>query len=235
MPAPAGLADRVACLWTRSAGDEPLRAPVVPDGCVDLMWITDGGTSHLVVAGPDTRGHHAALGPGGTIAGVRLAPGAAADVLGLPLHAVRDQRPEVADMWGRAAADALADAAAAAPRPEQALADALATRAGRASPDAAMRHVAERLASAREPTPVRGLAAEMGLSERQLHRRCAAAFGYGPKTLHRVLRFQAALALARQGRDLSAVAYDCGYADQPHLARDVADLAGIPLTTLLAP
>jgi AraC-like DNA-binding protein len=231
-PAPPALADRVACLWTRVAGDAPHTAAVVPDGCVDLMWITDRGASQLVVAGPDTRGHDATLSPGGTIAGVRLAPGAAADVVGLPLHTVRNERPDLADLWGRDAADALAEVAAAAPHPEHALADAVASRAGQ--PDPAMRHVARRLGTTDAPSPVRGLADDMGLSERQLHRRCTAAFGYGPKTLHRVLRFQAALALARQGRDLSAVAYDCGYADQAHLARDVSDLAGVPLTTLLA-
>ena len=34
------------------------------------------------------------------------------------------------------------------------------------------------------------VAAEVGLSLRQLRRRCHAAVGYGPKTLQRVLRFR---------------------------------------------
>ena len=100
--------------------------------------------------------------------------------------------------------------------------------------DPVVRHVADALRDAREPAPVRGLADAMGLSERQLHRRSLAAFGYGPKTLHRVLRFQNALRRARAGDDLARVAHECGYADQAHMARDVSALSGTTMTTLLA-
>ena len=231
-PPPPGLAPFVDCLWTRTAADAASTTQVVPDGCVDLMWITERGTSRLVLAGPDTRPHPSTLAPGDTIAGVRFAPGAAADVLGVPLHTMRDDRPEAAEMWGRGDAESIAAAASASAHPERALAEAVAARLT-GPPDAAMHHVARTLGASRDPSPVRGLAADMGVSERQLHRRCTAAFGYGPKTLHRVLRFQSALARARAGHDLARVAHECGYADQPHLARDVADLAGTSLTTLL--
>jgi AraC-like DNA-binding protein len=43
---------------------------------------------------------------------------------------------------------------------------------------------------------VRELARATGLSERQLYRRCLAAFGYGPAVLARILRLQRALQLA---------------------------------------
>lgn len=72
----------------------------------------------------------------------------------------------------------------------------------------------------------------MGLSERQLHRRSLAAFGYGPKTLARVLRFDRALALAQDGVPLAETAALAGYADQPHLAREVKALSGVPLGRL---
>jgi AraC-like DNA-binding protein len=232
MPPPIGLAPFVTCLWTHTSFGDTRITRVVPDGCVDLMWITDGGASRLVLAGPDTHAHLSALGPGGTIAGVRFAPGTAASVLGTPLHALRDTRPELADVWDRSVADTIAEAAADSERPELVLADAVAARVVE-PPDPAVRHVARALGSTRHPAPVGVLAAEMGLSERQLHRRCTVAFGYGPKTLHRVLRFQSALALARTGCDLASVAYECGYADQPHLARDVAALAGASMRSLL--
>jgi AraC-like DNA-binding protein len=77
------------------------------------------------------------------------------------------------------------------------------------------------------------MADDLGLSERQLHRRCLVAFGYGPKTVQRVLRFQAALRDARAGRRLADVAADAGYADQAHMSREVRDLAGVPITALL--
>jgi AraC-like DNA-binding protein len=76
-------------------------------------------------------------------------------------------------------------------------------------------------------------AARLGLSDRQLRRRCLVAFGYGPKTLQRVLRFQRALRLARQGVPFAEVACAAGYADQAHLAHDVRDLAGVTLSDLL--
>jgi AraC-like DNA-binding protein len=248
LPAPPGLAPHVACLWTREHNPDAPDTRVVPDGCVDLMWIADGTDGRIVVAGPDTRGHVTSLGPGGRIAGVRFAPGTGAGVLGLPLHALRDTQPDLADVWGDAAAGAAADAIAAADETQRPLAVAgvVAARfaAGRrpgpgatdertGPDDPAMRHVAAVLGDADGRVSVHDLAWDLGMSERQLHRRCTVAFGYGPKLLHRVLRFQAALALARSGLDLARVAHECGYADQPHFARDVADLAGVPITTLL--
>ena len=179
------------------------------------------------------------MGPDTTIAAVRFRPGAAADVLGVPLDGLRDERPDLAELWGRPATEALAEAVAAADRPEHALAEAVAHRLAAGGDavgpvDSAVRHVADALWDAREPSPVRGLANDMGLSERQLHRRCLAAFGYGPKTLHRVLRFQNALRRARGGDDLSRVAYECGYADQAHMAREVSALTGATMTALVA-
>ena len=75
------------------------------------------------------------------------------------------------------------------------------------------------------------LADELGLSERQLRRRFHAAAGYGPKTLQRVLRFRRFLAGPRD--DLARAALEAGYADQPHLAREVAKLAGTTPSRLI--
>lgn len=66
-----------------------------------------------------------------------------------------------------------------------------------------------------------------------MHRRSLTAFGYGPKTLARVLRLQRALALARSGLPFAETATRSGFADQAHLARDVRELAGMPLGELL--
>jgi AraC-like DNA-binding protein len=77
------------------------------------------------------------------------------------------------------------------------------------------------------------IADRVGLSTRQLHRRSRVAFGYGVKTLQRILRLQLALELARDGARLADAAARAGYADQPHLAREMRDLAGVPATQLL--
>jgi transcriptional regulator GlxA family with amidase domain len=72
------------------------------------------------------------------------------------------------------------------------------------------------------------LALRAGLSERQVHRRCVAAFGYGAKTLDRVLRLQRFLALGRSRPEagLAELAAAAGYADQSHLGHDCRSLAG---------
>ncbi|HEV2781303.1 MAG TPA: AraC family transcriptional regulator, partial [Actinophytocola sp.] len=80
---------------------------------------------------------------------------------------------------------------------------------------------------------VGSIAGALGMSQRQLHRRCLAAFGYGAKVLHRVLRFDLAVRLARSGSPFADVAYRVGYADQAHLAREVKALGGVPLTRLV--
>jgi AraC-like DNA-binding protein len=80
---------------------------------------------------------------------------------------------------------------------------------------------------------VEEIADELGLGTRQLHRRCLAAFGYGPKLLGRVLRLQQALALGRDGRPGAEAAAVAGFADQAHLARDLRALAGSTWTDLV--
>jgi AraC-like DNA-binding protein len=60
-----------------------------------------------------------------------------------------------------------------------------------------------------------------------------AGFGYAPKTLQRIVRFQRALRLARSGVAAVDVAVAAGYADQAHLSHDVKRLSGVTLRHLL--
>ncbi|WP_018657200.1 helix-turn-helix transcriptional regulator [Actinomadura flavalba] len=216
-PGPAGAG--VACVWrARLPGDAAaFTQVVVPDGCVDLIW-WDGA---ILVAGPDTGPMPSRIEPGAELAAVRLAPGRAAPVLGVPLASVRDARVPLRELWGDEAAR-LADAA----DPLAALTDAVVARS---APDPRVPALLDALAR----SPVRAAARELGLGERQLHRRAVALFGYGPKTVQRVLRFQRALRLARSGMPLAETAYAAGYADQPHLAHEARELAGVPITRLL--
>jgi len=83
---------------------------------------------------------------------------------------------------------------------------------------------------------VERLAAELGIGDRHLRRRFAAAVGYGPKTLHRILRFQFFLRLLGRGpaTDLARLALEAGYADQAHLTRECGRLSGLAPAALLA-
>jgi AraC-like DNA-binding protein len=96
-------------------------------------------------------------------------------------------------------------------------------------PDPAVAAIVTRL---RGGASVGATADAVGLSARHLHRRCLDAFGYGPKTLARVLRMGRAVPLARAGTPFAVVAATAGYADQAHLAREVRALAGVSLTQL---
>ncbi|MFC6887222.1 MULTISPECIES: helix-turn-helix domain-containing protein [Actinomadura] len=228
--APAPQWPGLACVWRSELpldAAEPFVQRVVPDGCVDLIWSRRDGS--VQVAGPDTRPAPALMRPGDALVGVRFAPGTAPSALGVPADAVRDGRIPLRDLWGDDA-DRLGEAVAASGAPAKALAEAAARRARAGEP---VDPLVAPLIAGLGRAPVRTVAAELGLGERQLRRRTIAAFGYGPKTVQRVLRFQRALRLARGGMPLADVAHAAGYADQPHLSHDVRALADTSIRTLL--
>jgi AraC-like DNA-binding protein len=67
----------------------------------------------------------------------------------------------------------------------------------------------------------------LAMSERTLRRRFDESFGYGPKTLDRILRYQRYLRLVRLSQKSTAsLAAEAGYSDQPHLVRESQRLAG---------
>ncbi|MDX6656064.1 MAG: hypothetical protein QOH62_857 [Solirubrobacteraceae bacterium] len=205
---PRELRGVVSALWRidREADGAHL---IVPDGVTDLV-IRDG---EAIAAGVDTCASQVPARSGATILGVRLRPGAAPDVLGVPAGELRDLRIPLEELWG-------ADGRAFAEDPLGVLqrrfrgtvpADLAVARA------AALIATGERLASA---------AGAVGLGDRQLRRRFAAAVGYGPKTFARVMRFQRMLACVRAGAPLATVAADVGYADQAHMTREAVLLSG---------
>lgn len=227
-PRPA-LRRHVACLWAaRDNRDDPL----LPDAAVELVWSGRG----LFVRGADTRAHAVDAFPERTFVGVRFKPGAAADVLGLHGAELADARVGVSELWGRAEMERIESRLLACTSPAQAAAlleGAVAARV-RGAPDSAVDAVVTVLRH--ERTPVRELAGRLGLSERQLRRRCTDALGYGPKTLDRILRFQRFRALAMRRRDvgLAQLAAVAGYADQAHLTRECRCLSGESPAALLA-
>ncbi|MFL6075003.1 MAG: DUF6597 domain-containing transcriptional factor [Mycobacteriales bacterium] len=230
----APLAPAVSCLWTRTAGTAAV-ARVVPDGCTDLIFGVGGGNG-LQVAGPDTVAHVTRPAAGTTVVGIRFRPGAGPAVLGVPGHELRDGRVPLDALWPdaevRRLAERIGEAVDRAGDPAAGLAP-LAEAVGRrlVTPDPAAAVVCELMAKG---SGVPDAAAAVGLGERQLHRRCLAWFGYGPKVLQRVLRFQRAVRLAGSGLGYADVAATIGYADQAHLARDVRALSGVTLAELLS-
>jgi AraC-like DNA-binding protein len=116
------------------------------------------------------------------------------------------------------------------------------------------REVAHRIARARQPAPrvvhawsrlvnaagdirIRELAIRSAWSGRHFTQQFRQEIGLAPKAFARVLRFRRAVRLltaaTREG-SLAAVAQQCGYFDQAHLARDFHALAGVAPSALLA-
>lgn len=227
----APLGAHFLCVWThRIPEDHAATIAVVPDGCVDLLW-HDGG---LAVVGPDVTAAHPDLRPGTTVLGLRFRPGAAARWLGLPLDEIVGSAVVLPDIWGRRAVEMADQLAETAGIGEQAvlLQRMLARMAASIeAPDregAAMFETLQGTAGA-EGEGVMRLRRRLGLSERTLRRRCHHLFGYGPKTLDRILRFQKVLSAARRkdNAGLAALAYATGYADQAHLSREIHALSGM--------
>jgi AraC-like DNA-binding protein len=217
-----------AVVWTILAGPGAPPARVLPDGCLDLICNSAG---QFLVAGPDTTAHLAPDSPGVRWTGLRLPPGTGPAVLGVPALPLRDRRVPAADVWSDRSVRRLtagADPVAGTGRWLERFAAARLAAVGGPDPLAAV--LTGRLAAG---ASVADLAAEVALSPRHLHRRCQDLFGYGPRTLARILRMRRALALARRGVPAAEVAARTGYADQPHLSRDVRALAGVPLGVLL--
>jgi AraC-like DNA-binding protein len=220
--------NQVACCTWHQATTQAQIVRVMPDACTDILW---NGQS-LSVAGPDTIAMPQPLAAGARIVAIRFAPGCGPGLLGAPGTALRNARLNLQDLWGDSAkvlADRLARAAdvtAARRLLEAAVAQQL-TAAG-FEPDALVLEIVRRLQTAPELPSVAKLAAELGITERQLLRRANAALGYGPKQLARILRFQRFLRALRRSRSesLALLASECGYVDQAHLTHEASELAG---------
>jgi AraC-like DNA-binding protein len=226
---PVSLAGLVECTWsvdlpTGAAGHDEA---ILPDGCMDIVW---SGTE-LLVAGPDTRPHPTRRRPGVPTCGLRFAPGRLPALLGVPAAELRDARVPLAELHSRLAARATARLGEAGGPAGVRIRTALAVLAGLATalpggpPEPAVPVLATGLATGEES--VAQLADRLGMTTRTLHRQSLSAFGYGPSVLRRVLRFRRATEMLRAGTAPAWVAAAAGYADQPHLSRELRELGGL--------
>lgn len=195
---------------------EPVR--VLPDGCMDLIRMS----GRVVVAGPDTTAFVSGRDREPFV-GLRFRPGALPRLLGVPAAELRNSRIPLSDLG-------FADA------PYRSLVDlACALASGEPTGETApwslgqLRHITESLGAG---AAVAEVARQIGWSSRTLQRQCAAVYGYGPATLRRILRFRRAVSLLDGGAPTASVAARVGYADQPHLYREIRDLTGMSVMAL---
>jgi AraC-like DNA-binding protein len=217
------------CVWTNSVvGQRARRIAVVPDGCIDLLW----RDNRFVVVGPDVSAANTVLSPGRTVIGLRFRPGAAANWLELPLREIVGKEVSMIEIWGRRAgrvAERLSELSSAREQArifQELLADGAATL-GRPPREASA--IFEFLSTNADGSKIASLHEGVSMSERTLRRWSTEHFGYGLKTLHRILRFQKfrSLALASSEDRLADLAFAAGYSDQAHLSREIQSLCGM--------
>ncbi len=230
--APASLAAHVECLWSHAIPEGPRRPmAVVPDGCADIIWSSRG----LVVAGPDRVAAFPAIGPGETVVGLRFRTGVAASWLRASLSALTGTVVPLEAFWGAAARELhlrMTEAESVAARTAILAQVAEQRLPAIAAPPADIAACLAQLRlhrSASSDNPIRLLAQATGTSERTLRRHCHEHFGYGAKTLDRILRLQRFLSVCRSDAQatLSTLALDAGYADQAHLTRETRELTSL--------
>jgi AraC-like DNA-binding protein len=222
------LRDHFARVWVhRLSEGAPAGIVVAPDGAIDLQWVV----GRWRVAGPDRHPQTELLPAGAVVVGFRFQPASATPWLGVSASELCNQRIDLEDLSG---SHGRRLNAAAGRHGQEELVDHLegviAQWSGRVrAPDAEMK-AAYHLLAAGAPTGrhvVSWLVGKLAVSERTLRRRFEAAYGYGPKTLDRILRFQRFLDLTRRNPHESTAerAAAAGYADQPHLVHECRRLA----------
>lgn len=222
---------------------------IVPDGCMDLIVID----SAVVIAGADST-VRIFRGSSATAVGLRFDPGVLPQLLATSASELADQVTAFEAVIGRRAlgassvpgptngfrpvaepgltadfgsefdSDSATDSESAARR----LLRIAETLTARVDIDHRPLELAKLLGTQRESRQpdIAEVAAEFAYSPRQLRRMSADWFGYGPKHLSKVLRWQAARALIEAGRTRTAAAAAAGYADAAHLWRDERSLLG---------
>lgn len=217
--------------------DHPTTTAVVPDACADLIFVR----GKLLVAGPDRRVSFEQVPPGVTIVGLRFRPGAVGNWLRTPASAIVGSRVPLDCFWPRRVEellDIVGDAA-----DPRLIGQRLQTGLGRIAPGIDLADQSARvilsvlwhLKNAKKPVTW-ALTEALGTSERTLRRHCEKNFGFGAKTLDRILRIQKFLdlAIAHPSPALASLAAAAGYADQAHLTREACRLTGLTPKAILA-
>lgn len=167
--------------------------------------------------------------------GAVLRAGAAEQLFGVSTGALAERHTPLEDLWGAAARsvrDRLLEAGSGAAR--LAILEAvLAARLPR------VRGLHPAIAAVLDALPalpsVEAAVQHSGLSHRRFIAQFRHAVGLAPKLYLRVLRFQRALRLIRQGRvaSLAEIAAEAGYSDQAHFNREFLEFAGATPTSYL--
>lgn len=232
----------VECFWTLEGdGPSPDGSPerILPDGCVELILNFGARFSQHSDGGRVLQPRHFLVGqmtgpilisPTGKVEllGIRFHPGGTAAFLRMPMNELIDQVTELGSLSNELERELLSAAEQLSSLKEKtaAIEAALLSRLLRRQPDLSAMRLATRIVDSAGLISVDQLAADAGISSRQLERRFMREVGVGPKLLGRILRFQQVFrAVERSDAAWASIALECGYYDQAHLIRDFNQFA----------
>ena len=172
--------------------------------------------------------------------GVKFRPAGFHPFLGAPVSTLTDRRAAVAEVFGPAGDDLVADLLAAPGDPELAATAEAFLLARLPDPDpnvAAVNQVVDQIMADRDITQVKHLTDRTGIGIRRLQRLFATYVGVTPKWVIQRSRLHEAVERLDQGDhvDLGFLARDLGYFDQAHFARDFRSAVGRPPTAYAKP
>lgn len=243
-PAPPALQRYVQCLWQlRAPAGDPAPQRVLPDGSVELvLHLGDPFRRHdpdgsvglqprALVVGITDRWLMIEAGGAVDLIGVRLRPGLAGGVLGIPQSALGGGCHDLDDLDVkplRGLLEAVGNAQSRSERQavlEQAL---LAASQQAPEPPETLRHATAWIIATAGRGPIGGFVSQTGQSQRHLERQFQREVGLTPKGFARLRRFQAVAARLASPVPpaLAALAIQAGYTDQAHLTREFREFAG---------
>ena len=220
---PERLRASVECFWSLAPGEAVPQYPVLPDGCVDIVYSRSAGPQ---VVGTMTSVRRFTLEAGQFQIGVRFRPGMAPGFVRVPGSQTTDRLLSLDDLWGvqgRQFHERIANAESA----EHCIGLLEAQLADETEPNAVQKisaYIVDRSGQVR----VDDLAFDAGMSARQLRRIFLEQLGLSPKHFCRVIRFRHSLPKLRAADrgDWTQVALDCGYYDQAHFINEFREFSG---------
>jgi AraC-like DNA-binding protein len=203
----------VACCWEQRVGCERIQR-VLPDGHADLIVYESGLTE---VVGVYDEVALPVLPAGTRLRGIRFRPAAVAPAFRLPAFSLRNRTVPVDGVLDSRRVRRLGD-------PEWI--------------DRWIRSIepSPRTAAAVELLATRSVdevAAALGVTGRHLRRLLLADIGLSPKVYQQVVRLQRFVRAVDEGTPLAVAAAGAGYADQPHMTREVRRFAGLTPARLI--
>jgi len=226
--APEVLRRFVGCFWVVTA-DRDATIRIVPDGTTSIsVLLQNSEPPRWFLRGPLVRPEERRFTSPALLIGVRLRPGVAYIISGIPAHAIVGRHIRVTDtrafhelVSGEASLHTTADCI-------DALQRFLIHRLDGANVHDVVATAIREIEREHGCLPVADIAARSGVSPRHLNRLMQVWVGCGPKRFASVIRFQETLTRMEHlpSRSVAVLAAETGYFDQAHLSLDLARLAG---------